>query len=202
MASSSPHDSLAAVWTYPDETYAAKVARARADLGVRDPVAAARLDALVEVAESGPLSVVEELFTRTFDINPVCSLECGWHLYGEDYGRGEFLVGMRRTMRALGVEETTELPDHLTHVLPVLQRLPEEEARRFAATSVVPALRKMLEGFRDADNPYREALEGVLAFVCAVHDVPEEEKDLGAPRGDVSACGGHPPAAPVSSGLE
>jgi len=34
----------------------------------------------------------------TFDINPACALEVGWHLFGEDYMRGQFLVRMREEL--------------------------------------------------------------------------------------------------------
>ncbi len=47
---------------------------------------------------------MEELFTRTFDINPVCALEVGWHLFGERYERGTFIVKIRQTLRRLEIE--------------------------------------------------------------------------------------------------
>jgi nitrate reductase delta subunit len=100
----------------------------------------------------------EELYTRTFDINPVSSLEVGWHLYGEQYERGAFLVKMRDLLRKHGVAESAELPDHLTHVLRLLAAMPDGEAREFARTFVVPAVKKMLEGFKDASNPFERIL--------------------------------------------
>ena len=30
---------------------------------------------------------LQEMYTRTFDINAVCTLEVGWHIYGEDYAQ-------------------------------------------------------------------------------------------------------------------
>ena len=63
---------------------------------------------------------VQELFTRTFDLNPMCTLEIGWQLYGEDYQRGEFLVKMREDLRLFGVAESGDLPDHLSHALALL----------------------------------------------------------------------------------
>ncbi len=56
----------------------------------------------------------EELYTRTFDLNPVCALEIGWHLFGEDYERGAFLVRMRdqlRRARARRGHRTARPPD-------------------------------------------------------------------------------------------
>ena len=38
--------------------------------------------------EQHELWQIEETFTRTFDVNPACALEVGWHLFGEEYARG------------------------------------------------------------------------------------------------------------------
>lgn len=113
-----------------------------------------------------PLSTEElqERFVATFELNPACSLEIGWHLYGENYERGEFLVKMRQEMRRLGVPESSELPDHITHVLPVLARLEPEEAGPFVAEYLYPALRKMRLGLEGKGNPYEKVL-GALDLV-------------------------------------
>ena len=72
---------------------------------------------------------LEEAYTRTFDVNPACALEIGWHLFGEDYMRGQFLVRMRGELAKYGIPESSELPDHLTHVLAVIAAMPDDEAR-------------------------------------------------------------------------
>ena len=61
---------------------------------------------------------LEELYTRTFDLNPVCTPEVGWHIYGEQYRRGRFLVQARELLKIVGVDERGELPDHLMSLLP------------------------------------------------------------------------------------
>ena len=171
--SAAVYDILADLWEYPGEQFAARIEAARGALND------GRLDTLAEFATSRPLDEAEELFTRTFDINPVCTLECGWHLYGEDYARGAFLVRMRGLMRDLGIEESTELPDHLTHVLPVLGRLPAEEANTMARDCIVPALAKMLDGFQDNENPYRPALVALQDFLCERHGVEDAAATAG-----------------------
>lgn len=136
---------------------------------------------------------IEELYTRTFDINPVCSLEVGWHLYGEDYNRGTFLVAMRGLMRSLGVEEGSELPDHLGSVLRVLGRMEPGQATPFAREYVLPAIGRMLEGFGEAPNPYRAVLEQVDAFLRERHGEPVKWE--GPPETQPYPCGGcHGPA--------
>jgi len=79
-------------------------------------------------------------------MNPVSTLEIGWHLFGEQYERGEFLVNMRGRLREAGIPEIGELPDHLLHVLPLLDRLDPQDARAFADTFVLPALEKIAAG--------------------------------------------------------
>jgi nitrate reductase delta subunit len=159
------YDLLAGLVTYPHDGYAARLRRCEELVAADIPEAATWLDRFAE--ETGPLTTaeLEELFTRTFDLNPVCSLEVGWHLFGENYERGEFLVTMRGLLRRFGLQESTELPDHLSHVLRVLGRLPAPEADRLLSRQVLPALEKMLAGLSSAANPFLyllEAIRGVL----------------------------------------
>jgi len=120
-------DKLADLLVYPVEGYERRFDEALEALEAGGPGSAAggpaeKLAPLAQLIGSVSLEDLEELYTRTFDINPSCTLEIGWQLYGEDYNRGSFLVRMRELMRELGVEESTELPDHLMHILPVLGR--------------------------------------------------------------------------------
>ena len=118
-----------------------------------------------------PIEEMEELYTRTFDINPVASLEIGWHLYGEQYERGAFLVKMREILRAHQIEESVELPDHLTHVLLAFGRMEKTDTDEFAAKFLVPALEKILDGFEDKGNPYEEVLQSIKSFIEHYHVV-------------------------------
>lgn len=104
---------------------------------------------------------LEELYTRTFDINPISSLEVGWHLYGETYERGAFLVSMRSLLYRLHIEESTELPDHLSHVLQALARMDPLEGSSFISTNVLKALDKMIAGFSEDSSPYENILSAL-----------------------------------------
>lgn len=105
----------------------------------------------------------EELFVRTFDFDPATTLELGWHLYGEDYRRGEFLVRCREILRRVGVPERGELPDHAGRLLPALALLPDEEAVPFVETTVLPALRRLLEALSARHNPYADLVAALVA---------------------------------------
>ncbi len=156
------NQTLAAVLTYPGEDYAARV-------GECIPAAPEACRTLLEkfAAEVLSLSAEEqqELFTRTFDLNPLCSLELGWHLFGENYDRGLLMSRMRQEMRRHGVDDGGELPDHLTHALLLLARMEPERAGDFAAAVLMPALQKMLGAFKDKKNPYEYVLQAAAKFV-------------------------------------
>ena len=117
---------------------------------------------------------LEELYTRTFDINPVCSLETGWHLFGEDYNRGAFLVRMRGVLRQYGVEEGAELPDHLESALRVLAVMKADDASDLAREFILPAVMKMREPFAENDNPYGDVLAEVERFLRETYGEPIE----------------------------
>lgn len=155
-------NALADLLEYPDEHYHTAVEACRA-------LAPEFADTVANLSTSD----LEELFTRTFDLNPVCSLEVGWHLYGENYSRGDFLVTMRQHLRCLGIAESHELPDHLTHVLRVLSRMDALEAEAFANAYVVPALQKMVTALEGKKNPYDGLLKVVRSFLVAGVGVPE-----------------------------
>ncbi len=106
---------------------------------------------------------LQELYTQSFDWNPATSPEIGWHLYGENYERGEFLVEVRGLLRRYGVEECEGLPDHLVHVLPLLERMPAEEAAQFAGEYLAPALRKIEAVLAGTGNPYLHLVRAVAA---------------------------------------
>lgn len=99
------------------------------------------------------LEKIEESFTRSFDMNPSCCLELGWHLYGEDYQRGVFLVNMRQSLREEHLEENAELPDHLSHCLNLFTRLEPEDAEVFSQEYMQPAITKIRTAL-EAENPY------------------------------------------------
>ena len=101
---------------------------------------------------------MQELYVRTFEFNPAGTLEIGWHLFGENYERGEFLVRMRQELRRHGIAESTELPDHLAHLLPLVARMEREEAARLAGEYLLPALGKIQLA---QDNPYRPVIEDI-----------------------------------------
>jgi nitrate reductase delta subunit len=165
------YGALARLLAYPRPGYLNELDACRRALAELVPEAADRLGHLARHLHGKTDEEVEELYTHTFDLNPVSSLEVGWHLFGENYARGEFLVLMREELRKDGLTESTELPDHLTHVLPVLARMDQKQADRFVVRYLLPALDKMLSGLGKQDNPYQYLLDAIRCVVLSPHVV-------------------------------
>lgn len=109
---------------------------------------------------------VEELYTRTFDLNPVATLEVGWHLWGEAYERGRFLADLRGLQELMGIDACNELPDHLTVILATLAHLDDPS---LLITQIAPALEKIANPLEEQGNPYRHVLRAVQHAARITH---------------------------------
>jgi nitrate reductase delta subunit len=125
-----------------------------------------------------PVEALQELYAQTFDWNPDTTLDIGWHLFGENYDRGDFLVKLRVALRTYGLAESHELPDHLSHVLPLLDRMPEDERAEFAAKYVLPALEKLREGLAKGESPFLPLAIAVQREIAGL--IPEAVVSSGA----------------------
>lgn len=112
------------------------------------------------------LVMFEELYTSTFDIQGICCLDLGFILFGEDYKRGEFLVGFSAMQKKYGVDIGTELADHLPNAMKLLHVMENGEERvELIKLALIPAVAKMIGFFTPGDtncNPYRFILQGLL----------------------------------------
>jgi nitrate reductase assembly molybdenum cofactor insertion protein NarJ len=72
---------------------------------------------------------------------------------------------MRRQLREKGIEESIELPDHLTHILPLLDRMEDRERVYFNDKYLRPALTKMLQAFESKQSAYAHVLRACEAML-------------------------------------
>ena len=149
---------LATLFHYPTEGYLDNAVRSFEALAAGSHEFIEPFAKFLEQVHSLAVEDLQVLYTTTFDLDPVCSLEVGWHLFGENYERGEFLVRMRGELQRLGVKESTELPDHLSHALEALDRMEPDETADFAAACLFPALDKMIAGIKDKSNLFENLL--------------------------------------------
>lgn len=155
MASLAHYERLAALFEYPEPDYPI-VVRSLCDLlEACYPAAASELEAFAralpgdgEALSEEQLYEVQEVFTRSFDVQSITTLGVGYVMFGDDYKRGEVLVNLNREHREAGVDCGTELPDHLPNVLRLVARWQDPEIRaEFVEEILHPALRMMIEEF-------------------------------------------------------
>ena len=104
----------------------------------------------------------EERYTVLFDLSPVCTLNVGYHLFGDTYARGELLAGLASEMNKAGVLLEGEIPDFLPALLRLLGQLPEAEDRRVLLTAVLlPGLTKMNEALRSSEDAWSRILRAL-----------------------------------------
>lgn len=181
MAEANEFSMLAMLLRYPENGYAPEAEHCRNFFSAEWPEAAALLHDFVEKTHAYSLEDLQAIYTATFDLNPVCSLEMGWHLFGENYERGEFLVKMRRELRRHSVVESNELPDHLTHALDLLNCMEPEEAAVFSTACLFTALDKMRAAIENKSNPFECILLAIVRLLELRYPRPEMDKPAAQP---------------------
>ncbi len=146
---------LAALFEYPERDYPAQVQRVHKLLASRYPLAVAELDSFRRALPSkgatfsaGALDEMQEIFTRSFDVQSVTTLGVGYVMFGDDYKRGALLVNLNREHRDAGIDCGSELSDHLPNVLRLMARWKDREmVVEFVEEILRPALKRMIAEF-------------------------------------------------------
>lgn len=160
------YEQLAVLFEYPQRDYPAQVRRTCQLLDGRYPAAAARLASFAnalpsdgETFSAAALHEVQEIFTRSFDVQPITTLSVGYVMFGDDYKRGELLVNLNRETREAGVSCGSELPDHLPNVLRLIARWQDPAmVVEFVQEILHPAVRRMIAEFGTERMELREQL--------------------------------------------
>lgn len=139
-----------------------------------------QLKKFLRVAEEISLSHLEEVYTRTFDLQAICVPYAGCHLFGEDPVRGMFMVKLGELYRSLNFKWDGELPDHIGVMLRFLSiSSGGEERHELIDYCLIPSVKKMVKCFRENDNPYQGILKAVLlALEEGVKDVQCHDESL------------------------
>ena len=83
-----------------------------------------------------PSRQLEELYTATFDLKPVCYPYIGYQLFGDTYKRGRISGAPQRALSGEPDSPCSgELPDHLGVILRYLARTPDAD---LVAEGLVP----------------------------------------------------------------
>ncbi len=149
---------LAEAMRYPQPGHLERLQAGAATLQKQKP---APLHRFLDHIQSLSLSEWEELYTRTFDLNPISAPYVGFQIWRESYQRGKFLSLLNRELQHYEIATAGELPDHLVPVLRYLGTAPQPHPELLEVFgTAVERMRKALEQ-SDDKNPYILLLKAI-----------------------------------------
>ena len=155
MSTLNHYQQLATVFDYPEADLPAQMRRLCESLQSRYPAAASRLEFFAKALPGSgeqlsemELDEVQEIFTRSFDVQAITTLSVGYIVFGDDYKRGELLVNLNREHRDAGLDCGSELSDHLPNVLRLIAKWQDPElVAEFVDEILHPAIDNMIYEF-------------------------------------------------------
>ena len=185
---------FADILDYPAPGLAGKAAECAALIGAAQPEAAALLESFHAFAEETPLGKLQEVYSGFFDLNSICHPYVGYQLFGENYKRSVFLIGLKKAYRDEGFEaSTSEMQDRLSTVLRfVAHSKGGEEIDELLNRGLLPALARMTTKPESDGHQHDGAIDidGHTGIERAKIDDREERRQLkGQSQGDILGPG-------------
>ena len=143
----SHYNHLAGLFDFPGPEFTARGREFMDCLHENYPAAAAELQCFLDGI---PLKLEDqqELYTRTFDVQSITTLDIGYVLFGDDYKRAELLSNLTREHKQVGNDCGSELADHLPNILRLIPKLKDHElVAELVGEILVPALMLMIREF-------------------------------------------------------
>lgn len=168
------YTSLAELFRYPSEDLRKHTDEWRNITLRYNPDLMVYLDPFFKHIDNESIEYRQEYFVSTFYVQPLCCLDIGYVLFGEDYRRGQFMANLKMEHRLAGNDCGTELPDHLPVLLTLLPKMQDGRlAEELVFSLMIPALHEMIEVFKSDDNYYKGLLRIVLMIM--ERDYPQSE---------------------------
>jgi nitrate reductase assembly molybdenum cofactor insertion protein NarJ len=143
---------MANLFDYPRDEYSKKLTEIQNFLDTHYNEAGEHVREFINYALHAETLEMEELYTRTYDVQAITTLDLGYVLFGDDYKRGEILSNLNREIVNAKIDSGGELADHLPNVLRLLSKLENSELIEELASEIIhPALTIMISEF----NPKR-----------------------------------------------
>ena len=142
------YQSLAGLFDYPDALFPERVRRALDVVATHYPAAADDVKCFDSLLPVDDLIAMQELYTRTFDVQAITTLDLGYVLFGDDYKRGELLANLNREHTHKHNDCGSELADHLPNVLRLIPLIEDDELLTELVQEIVaPAVSQMIQEF-------------------------------------------------------
>ncbi len=173
---------FSAILDYPNSQLSRRVEETNTLLSPLHEEAAALLKEFQAFVGKTPIGTIEEIYSKTFDLQAVCFPYVGYHLFGEDHRRALFMAGLKEDYKANQFSCGNELPDHLAVMLRFLTVASQDERDEIIDLCIIPALKKMGARLERTSNPYRKVLESLLFVFRQLGSVSTDELQYPEPR--------------------
>ena len=111
------------------------------------------------------LHELQELYVKTFELDPVCNLYIGVHIFGEDgFKRGSFMARLKEAYLKYGINNN-DIADFLPCILRLASKL--EDANKFndlVEECILGPLDLILDSLKKESNPYKSLLIALKEF--------------------------------------
>lgn len=139
---------FAELFRYPEADFLTHVKAAQNWLKNFHPSAALELEAFYQELIQADLDQMQALYTRSFDVQAITTLDIAYVLFGDDYKRGEILSHLNQEHLQAQNDCGVELADYLPNFLCLMAKLEDEDLRRELVLEILaPALQKMIGEF-------------------------------------------------------
>lgn len=138
---------VAELFDFPGPEFAARGRALSGLLRENYPAAAVEVEHFLDAIPERTLDL-QELHTRTFDVQSLTTLDIGYVLFGDDYKRGALLSNLNQEHRRAENDCRGELADHLPNVLRLIPKLKDQNLLdELVRQILVPALMLMIREF-------------------------------------------------------
>lgn len=158
---------ISKLFDYPDDDYINKIDRASEALLSNYPSASVELEGFKKLLPTDTYRL-QELYTKSFEVQAITSLEVGYVLYGDDYTRGEILANLNGEHKTVGNDCGGELADHLANLLRLLPKIESKELLNdLVRLMIAPAVENMMKEYstssmRQKDKLYKKQYKTLI----------------------------------------
>ncbi len=136
---------------YPSKDYPKQVEACQKMLDEKYPEVAMEMKRFTEYVNTHNEDQWQELFTKSFDVQPICYLDLGYVIFGEDYKRGAFLLHMQEEQLKAKNDCGTDLSDNICNMLTLYTKTDDYNLLdELAVKIMIPGVEKMVSEFAQA----------------------------------------------------
>ncbi|MBX9570999.1 MAG: nitrate reductase molybdenum cofactor assembly chaperone [Candidatus Obscuribacterales bacterium] len=151
---------------YPREDYLEKCKLAKSSVEIFYPQVSQLMAVFCSKIKELSFDQTEEIFTRTFDMAPICNPYVTTYLYGdENFERGTFMTLLAQRYKESNFELTGELPDHIAVILEFAPQFDQDEFNELCEFCLKHTLGEMTNSLDQAGSIYSNLFKSLMAIL-------------------------------------